>query len=81
MHKGVNQIAVAATPLIKQNQWDNINTNAGLIQIITSAPVYKRKLFNGLAQVIVQSTHEAGEIILKATADGLRFSEITVQSK
>ena len=31
----------------------------------------QRSLFNGLAQVIVQSTMDAGEIKLTATADGL----------
>ena len=81
LHQGMNKIAIAATPLLKQQSWDNINTNPGLIQIITPAPVYKRKLFNGLAQVIVQSTHEAGEIILKATAEGLGLAEIRLQSK
>jgi beta-galactosidase len=32
---------------------------------------WARSLFNGLAQVIVQSTKDAGEIKLTATADGL----------
>ncbi|MEO6732534.1 MAG: beta-galactosidase GalA [Ferruginibacter sp.] len=81
LHKGQNQVAIAATPLIKPQPWENINTNAGLIQIVTPAAPFKRKLFNGLAQVIVQSRHEAGEIILKATAAGLKPSEIILQSK
>ena len=81
LHQGINQIAIAATPLLKQQPWDNINTNPGLIQILTPAPVYKRQLFNGLAQVIVQSTYAVGEIILKATGDGLRFAEIKLQAK
>ncbi|HLP76247.1 MAG TPA: hypothetical protein VK327_04950, partial [Candidatus Paceibacterota bacterium] len=33
--------------------------------------LWSRSLFNGLAQVIVQSTGDAGEIKLTATADGL----------
>jgi beta-galactosidase len=32
---------------------------------------WSRSLFNGLAQVIVQSTRDAGEIKLRASADGL----------
>ncbi len=36
-----------------------------------AAPQWSRSLFNGLAQIIVQSTREAGEIKLTATADGL----------
>jgi beta-galactosidase len=81
LHPGKNHIAIVATPLLKQQPWDNINTNAGLIQILAPAPVYTRKLFNGLAQVIVQSTYETGEIILKATSDGLQFAEIKLRSK
>jgi beta-galactosidase len=79
--KGLNQIAIAATPLLKPKPWEDVNTNAGLIQILTPAPQYKRKLFSGLAQIIVQSTYKAGEIILKATSPGLQFSTITIQSK
>jgi Glycoside hydrolase family 2 C-terminal domain 5 len=67
--------------LIKLQPRENVDTNPGLIQILLPAPVYKRKLFNGLAQVIVQSTREAGEIILKATGNGLRFAEVKLQSK
>ena len=81
LHQGINHIAIAATPLLKARPWDQINTNPGLIQILTPAPAYKRKLFNGLAQVIVQSTKEAGEITLKASGDGLRFAEIKLRSK
>lgn len=79
--KGRNQIAIAAIPLLKQNPWDNLNINAGVIQIFTPAPLYKRKLFNGLAQVIVQSTFQPGEIILKAESEGLTQSEIKIVSK
>lgn len=81
LHQGINHIAIAATPLLKPQPWDNINTNPGLIQILTPAQAYKRKLFNGLAQVIVQSTKEPGEIILKAMSDGLRFAEIKLRSE
>jgi beta-galactosidase len=36
-----------------------------------SAPDWQRSLFSGLAQIIVQSTKEPGEIKLTARADGL----------
>ena len=36
-----------------------------------TAPQWSRSLFNGLAQIIVQSTRDSGEIKLTATADGL----------
>ena len=80
LHKGINAIAITAVPLLKKQPWDNVNTNPGLFQIVTPAPAYKRKLFSGLAQVIVQSTGAPGEIIVTATANGLKQGEIKIQS-
>ncbi|HLB72438.1 MAG TPA: hypothetical protein VJJ98_00310, partial [Sedimentisphaerales bacterium] len=42
---------------------------------------WKRSLFNGLAQVIVQSTQQAGQITLKAGAPGLTTAALTLQSQ
>jgi beta-galactosidase len=81
LQSGKNSIAIAATPLIKKYTWDNINTNPGLIQVLTPAPLYKRKLFNGLAQVIVQSTNEPGNIIITATGKGLQPFSCTIEAK
>jgi beta-galactosidase len=53
---GKNLIAILATPIPKKFDWENVNTDPGLIQIVTVAQPWKRKLFNGLAQVIVQAT-------------------------
>ena len=80
LHKGLNTIAITATPLLKNQPWDNVNTDPGLFQIVTPAAPYKRKLFSGLAQVIVQATGEPGEIIVTATADGLKQGVIKIQS-
>jgi beta-galactosidase len=41
----------------------------------------KRTVFNGLAQVIVQSTKQPGSIILKATSPQLQAAEMTIESK
>ena len=41
----------------------------------------KRSLFNGLAQVIIQSTGEAGEIKLSATADGLKPHTVSITAR
>ena len=38
----------------------------------------ERSVFNGLAQVIVQSTRKAGKIKLTATADGLQLATATI---
>lgn len=37
--------------------------------------------FNGLAQVIIQSEHTAGDILLQCSADGLKSGYIRIQSK
>lgn len=42
---------------------------------------WQRSVFNGLAQIIVQSSKIPGEIILKATADGLAPATIYIQSQ
>ena len=42
---------------------------------------WKRSLFNGLAQVIVQSTREAGDIKLTATSQGVQSATVTIKTK
>jgi beta-galactosidase len=54
--------------------------NVQILGHATAAP-WSRSLFNGLAQVIVQSTKDAGEIKLTATADGLVPATAVVQTK
>jgi beta-galactosidase len=78
---GDNAISIVATPLIKQHSWDELNMDPGAVQIITPAPVWKRKLFSGLAQVIVQSTAKSGDITLTAKAKGLKTKVLTIRSK
>ena len=46
-----------------------------------AAPQWSRSLFNGLAQIIVQSTKDAGEIKLTATAGGLTPVTTTVNTQ
>lgn len=81
LHPGNNTIAIVATPLLKANIWAGVNTDPGLIQLVYPAPPYKRKLFGGYAQVIVQSTGQPGTIILKATSAGLKESAIEIIAK
>ncbi len=45
------------------------------------SPKWSRSLFNGLAQVLVQSTQATGEIKLTATGKGLEPASVTVQTK
>lgn len=46
-----------------------------------TAPDWRRSLFSGLAQIIVQSTREPGEIKLTAGADGLTPFTLTIPSQ
>jgi beta-galactosidase len=50
------------------------------VQVVKPASQWKRKLFSGLAQVIIQSTGEPGEIILKAVSANLA-GEIRIPAK
>lgn len=79
LRSGSNTIAVVAEPLVKVNSWDVLNQSIGSIQIITPAENYKRKLFNGLAQVIVQATGETGEIKLTANSKNVKSAEIKIK--
>ncbi|MBB6131143.1 beta-galactosidase GalA [Mucilaginibacter lappiensis] len=83
LHSGMNTIAIVATPLLNANIWAGVNTDPGLIQLVYPPSPYKRKLFNGYAQVIVQSTGQPGTINLKAASPGLKEQtvEITAANK
>ena len=48
---------------------------------VSSTNRWSRSLFNGLAEIIVQSTKDAGEIKLTASADSLTPAIVSVQSQ
>lgn len=81
LQTGKNSIAIVATPIPKQHDWDYVNTDPGVIQLLTAAQPWKRKLFNGLAQIIVQTTKEAGEITITATSPNLEKTVLRINSK
>jgi beta-galactosidase len=54
--------------------------NPSLFQIIRPAEPWKRQLFNGLAQVIIQATAEEGEIILTGSSDRLKRATLIIKS-
>ena len=58
----------------------NPDVSVDVVGKMTSSP-WSRSLFNGLAQIIVQSTRDAGEIKLTAGADGLQSATATIQSQ
>ena len=80
LHKSLNSLTIVAKPLLKKQRWDTVNQNPGLIQMVFPSPSWKRNLFNGLAQIIIQSNGEPGDIILKASADGLQSTVLKLKS-
>jgi beta-galactosidase len=78
---GKNEYAVVGQRFRKKQQWDEPNTDPGLVQTISPSPQWKRSVFNGLAQVIIQSLKKPGELVLKATAEGLQQSVIKIQTE
>jgi beta-galactosidase len=79
LHPGMNTIAVAVA-----NQYGSGGVGKGVtlqFQKKIELPQWKRSVFNGLAQVIVQSSKEAGEIKLTASAEHLSPATVILQSK
>jgi beta-galactosidase len=69
------------TLVIKNSDNNNVMENDLVsIQLKRRAEQWKRKLFNGLSQVIIQSTGEPGQIVLKATSGNSR-GEIKITCK
>jgi beta-galactosidase len=80
LQDGANEIVIVATPYTVNNSWENPNTNPGVIQVLKPAETYKRSLFNGYAQVIVQTEKAKGTIILKATSEDLKSAVINLKT-
>ncbi len=80
LRKGRNVVIFSGKPFVKQTQWEEINTNPGTIKVYNPAPQWKRKTFNGLAQVIVKTTKQAGEITLTATSPELVPATLKIMS-
>jgi beta-galactosidase len=73
---GTNLVAV----VVKNNDGSG-GLNHGVTMEFQPAPVaaaWKRSAFNGLAQVIVQSERNSGEINLTARAEGLSSATVTI---
>ncbi|HLN72153.1 MAG TPA: beta-galactosidase GalA [Prolixibacteraceae bacterium] len=81
LQKGKNELVVVGKRFKKRSEWDEPNTNPGVIQVVQPADSWKRKAFNGLAQVIVQSTQQPGDIVLKATAPRLAPAVIKISAE
>jgi beta-galactosidase len=85
LHAGRNVVTLYVTRFSGSNKamqafsWDGPGPAA--VQVAMPAPQWKRSVFNGLAQVIVQSKREAGEIRLTATSSGLSPAVANIASQ
>ncbi|MFH1197096.1 MAG: beta-galactosidase GalA [bacterium] len=81
LKSGINSYAITGKRFRLKYQWDEPNKDPGLVQMIYPSEQWTRKAFNGLAQIIVQSTNQVGEIILTATSERLKPAVIKIQSE
>ena len=51
------------------------------LRLVMPAAPWSRSVFNGLAQVIVQSTGEPGEVVLEAAGEGLRGAKLILTAE
>jgi beta-galactosidase len=79
LHAGDNVLAVGVN---NGSGSGGLNPNV-TVKIVGNAevPPWSRSLFNGLAQIIVQSTRDAGEFKLTASADGLAPATAVVKTQ
>jgi beta-galactosidase len=78
LHPGENTIAVA---LKTYESTGGLTKGAALRFVEPPAPVqWSRSAFNGLAQIIVQSTRQAGAIRLTASAAGLKPAVVSLET-
>jgi beta-galactosidase len=79
LHAGDNVIAVG---VLNESGSGGLNPDVN-VELVGKAVAnaWSRSVFNGLAQIMVQSTKDAGEIKLTASADGLQSVTTTVTTQ
>jgi beta-galactosidase len=79
LHAGDNVISVG---VFNESGTGGLNPDVNVELFGKPVPAdWSRSVFNGLAQIMVQSTKDAGEIKLTATADGLSPATTTLQTQ
>lgn len=78
---GRNTVTVVGEPFVKRHPWDDVNTQPGALQVVVPAPQWQRKTFNGLAQVLVQSSGGAGNIVLTAKSKGIADAVLEIKAR
>jgi len=78
LHPGNNVLSIVAKPFRKKYLWDELNHDPGVLQVVVPAGQWTRRLFNGLAQVIIQSTGGSGSVTLSATSPGIAPARVAL---
>jgi beta-galactosidase len=74
-----NHLRIEATRFGDWSARESIRgTHPASLRISTPAAPWSRSVFNGLAQVIVQSTGGTGEVVLTATSEGCEPAHLSV---
>ena len=81
LKQGKNVYAITGKRFKKQTPWEEPNTDPGLVQLVAPGSGWKRKVFNGYAQIIVQSDKKSGELQLTATSPGLKTEVLKIQTQ
>jgi beta-galactosidase len=77
---GANEVVIVTQPFVMAHPWDEVNMDSGALKVEIPSEQWRRKTFNGLAQVLVQSTGEAGVIEVKATSPGLKDGRLSIKT-
>ncbi len=80
LKEGKNVYAVVGTPLVVKRLYEELNADPGVVGVFIPTKDWKRKVFNGFAQIIVQSKQESGEMTLTATSAGLKSSTVKIKT-
>ncbi len=79
LRPGQNLVRIEATAFAQRNERERVRELAPVIlRVVTPPRPWTRSVFNGLAQVIVQSTGEPGQIVLEAASPGLSNASATL---
>jgi beta-galactosidase len=81
LRPGGNVYTVTGRPLVPRFLYDNLNADPGLVRVFIPAAPWKRRAFNGLAQVILQSDGRPGRIFLTAESAGLKPVTLTIPAE
>jgi beta-galactosidase len=78
LQAGLNRVQLVVVPFADKTNHIPELTRLGAVEVVTPARPWERRLFNGLAALVVESGTEAGPIRVTASSDGLEGAESVV---